>query len=129
MLTERGAKPSFPIFLLCQKKNFGQRGHGRFGQGVNTPLFSQTGTDVLPRRDEGSDKPSATGMGRFNVTPSQYFVYYYQYTSPKQSIELEIKLFKNMKSKIRKIFNWILSYLQDRDHITKFQGKVSEILK
>ena len=23
-------------------------------------MFSQTGTDVLPRRDEGSDKPSAT---------------------------------------------------------------------
>ena len=23
-------------------------------------IFSQTGTDVLPRRDEGSDKPSAT---------------------------------------------------------------------
>ena len=25
VLTERGAKPSFPIFLLCQK-NIGQRG-------------------------------------------------------------------------------------------------------
>ena len=23
-------------------------------------MFSQTGTDVLPRREEGSDKPSAT---------------------------------------------------------------------
>jgi hypothetical protein len=23
-------------------------------------MFSQTGTDVLPQRDEGSDKPSAT---------------------------------------------------------------------
>ena len=23
-------------------------------------MFNQTGTDVLPRRDEGSDKPSAT---------------------------------------------------------------------
>ena len=32
-----GAKPSFPIFLLC-KKNLAKGGHGRFDQGVNTPL-------------------------------------------------------------------------------------------
>ena len=36
----RGAKPSFPILLQFKKKNSWPKGnHGRFGQGVNTPLL------------------------------------------------------------------------------------------
>ena len=35
LLTQRGTE--FFNFLLCKKK-FTQRGHGQFGQGVNTPL-------------------------------------------------------------------------------------------
>ena len=40
MLTQGGGgKPSFINFLLCQKIFFWAKGgHGRFGQGVNTPL-------------------------------------------------------------------------------------------
>ena len=50
-------------------------------------MFSQTGTDVLPRRDEGSDKPSATiephriivptrtrtGAARFKIRCSNHY--------------------------------------------------------
>ena len=39
VLTQRGAKPSFPIFYYVEKKYFWPKGgYGRFGQGVNTPL-------------------------------------------------------------------------------------------
>ena len=35
----KGGQTKFSNFLLCQKKNFlAKGGHGRFGQGVNTPL-------------------------------------------------------------------------------------------
>ena len=34
-------------------------------------MFSQTGTDVLPRRDEGSDKPSATIEPHRIIAPSR----------------------------------------------------------
>ena len=37
--TKEGGQTKFSNFLLCQKQIFWQRGHGRFGQGVNTPLI------------------------------------------------------------------------------------------
>ena len=40
MLTQRGAKPSFPIFLICQKNFFWSKGgHGPMAP-LNTPLVS-----------------------------------------------------------------------------------------
>ena len=40
--TKGGAKPSFPIFLVCQKKFFLAKGggHGTMASPLNTPLFS-----------------------------------------------------------------------------------------
>ena len=38
VLTQKGVKPSFPIFYYVENFFLRKWGHGRFGQGVNTPL-------------------------------------------------------------------------------------------